>query len=186
MPVDHATLGIQIYPAEILRRKADEIDPTPEVLAVARQMIAVMHDAPGIGLAAPQIGLPWRLFVADVRADPDRNPTRSADDDPPTTSPEPEMFINPVIERSEGSPELMEEGCLSLPDVLGDVMRPPVVTMSWTDAAGQRRTRTTAGLLARCWQHELDHLDGVLILDRMTRPSRIKNRSRIRDLERGM
>lgn len=186
MPVDPATIAIQTYPAEILRRKADEIDPTPEVIAVARQMIAIMHEAPGIGLAAPQVGLPWRLFVADVTADRDRTPTRSADTDPPTASPEPEIFINPVIELAEGTPELMEEGCLSLPDILGDVPRQPVVTMSWTDPQGRRQTRKAGGLLSRCWQHELDHLDGVLILDRMTRPGRIRNRSKIRNLERGV
>ncbi|USN98306.1 MAG: peptide deformylase [Phycisphaeraceae bacterium] len=186
MPVDPATLRIKIYPADILRRKADEVDPTPEVVAVARQMIAIMHEAPGIGLAAPQVGLPWRLFVADVPADPERNPPLLPDASPPTASPKPEILINPAIESTEGPPELGEEGCLSLPDILGDVPRPPVVTMSWTDIEGERQSRTVGGLLARCWQHELDHLDGVLILDRMTNPSRTRNRTRIRNLERGM
>jgi len=186
---DPASLSIQHYPADILRRKADEIDPTPGVVAVARRMIELMHDAPGIGLAAPQVGLPWRLFVAHVPADPDRGarggPGRSIDDDPPTASPGPEVFINPVIEKAEGPTESMEEGCLSLPDILGDVIRPSVVTMSWTDETGQRQTRRVGDLLARCWQHELDHLDGVLILDRMSLPSRNRNKLKIRTLEQG-
>lgn len=186
MPVDPNTLSIQIYPADILRRRAEEVDPTPDVVAVANRMIEIMHDAPGIGLAAPQVGLPWRLFVAHVPPDPDRSPPRSGETDPPSASPEPEILINPVIEQAEGAAELMEEGCLSLPDILGDVPRQPVVTMSWTDADGDRQKRRVGGLLARCWQHELDHLDGVLIIDRMTRPSRIRNRARIRNLERGL
>ncbi len=186
MPVDPSSLYLQIYPAEILRKKAEEIDPTPEVAAVAQRMIQIMHDAPGIGLAAPQVGLPWRLFVADVPPDADRNPPRSEQTDPPTASAGPEVLINPVIENTEGAPELMEEGCLSLPDILGDVPRPPVVTMSWTDTEGNRQKRRVAGLLARCWQHELDHLDGVLIIDRMTRPGRVRNRAKIRNLERGL
>jgi peptide deformylase len=137
---DPASLAIEHYPTEVLRQKADEVDPTPDVVAVARRMIELMHEAPGIGLAAPQVGLSWRLFVADVPEDPDRNPPRSATesgDTPPTASPGPEIYINPVIEKAEGTPEAMEEGCLSLPDILGDVIRPTVVTMSWTDEHGR-------------------------------------------------
>lgn len=189
MTVDPASLSIQHYPTDVLRQKADEVDPTPEVAAVASRMIELMHDAPGIGLAAPQVGLSWRLFVADVPEDPERTPPRSAseggDGSPPTASPGPEIYINPVIEQAAGTPEAMEEGCLSLPEILGDVIRPTVVTMSWTDETGSRHTRTAGGLLARCWQHELDHLDGVLILDRMTLPSRNRNKLKIRALERG-
>lgn len=184
MPVDPASLRIHHYPAEILRRKADPVDPTPEVVAVAHRMVEIMHEAPGIGLAAPQVGLPWRLFVADIPGDPEL--LRTPDADPPTASSGPEILINPVIERFEGTPELAEEGCLSLPEIYGDVIRPPVITMSWTDEHAVRHTRRVAGLLARCWQHELDHLDGVLILDRMTQPTRTRNRARVRDLERGL
>lgn len=186
MHVDPATLHIRHYPDEVLRRKADVIDPTPEVVAVARRMVELMQQAPGIGLAAPQVGLPWRLFVAEVPKDPDLGSGRAADADPPTASGGPEVFINPVIESAEGGTEIAEEGCLSLPEILGDVIRPAIITMSWTDEQGERRTRRAGGLLARCWQHELDHLDGVLILDRMTQPSRVRNRVKIRNLERGL
>jgi peptide deformylase len=186
MPVDPSTLHIHNYPAEVLRQRADEIDPTPEILAVAQRMIQIMHDAPGIGLAAPQVGLSWRLFVVDVPPDDDPEHHRSPDDDPPTATQGPQIYINPVIEKFEGRPEAAEEGCLSLPRILGDVIRPTAVTMSYTDPDGARHTRRAAGLLARCWQHELDHLDGVLILDRMTLPSRTRVRARVRELERGL
>jgi peptide deformylase len=81
-------------------------------------------------------------------------------------------------------PEPYEEGCLSLPDIRGDVLRPPTVTITAYDLQGRQFTTQATGLLARCWQHEVDHLDGVLILDRMTQMSRLRNRSAIRDLER--
>ena len=88
------------------------------------------------------------------------------------------------IMEPEGGIEAGEEGCLSLPDIRGDVLRPPVVTIAAMDLNGQKFTSRAGGLLARCWQHEVDHLDGVLIIDKMTQMSRIKNRKALKDLER--
>ncbi|MEM1185528.1 MAG: peptide deformylase [Planctomycetota bacterium] len=180
MAIEPANLRIQIYPTEILRVKADEVDPTPEVRAVAQRMIDLMRGAEGIGLAATQAGLPWRMFVAELPSDPEADApegVRVATDGP-------EAYLNPVIDTSDGAPTLFEEGCLSLPGIRGELPRPPTVTMSWTDLEGQRHTASATGLLARCWQHEIDHLDGVLIIDKMTQLSRTKVRSAVKALER--
>ena len=98
---------------------------------------------------------------------------------------EPEVHLNPVLSGPDGGLVGLDEGCLSLPGIRGEVRRPPVITLTSTDLDGCERTRTAAGLLARCWQHEIDHLEGVLIIDKMPRMDRLRNRSAIRDLERG-
>jgi peptide deformylase len=181
MPVDPSTLHIVEYPDPILRRKAREVtEPLAEVRRVAERMIELMREAEGIGLAAPQVGLPWRLFV--VHVPPGEN--RSAEDSPPTATAGPVVYINPVLSAPVGAPEPYEEGCLSLPEVTGEVLRPPQITVSAMDLEGRPFTRTAAGLLARCWQHETDHLDGVLIIDRMTQLSRLKSRINVRKLEK--
>lgn len=183
MPVDPATLHIRKFPDAVLRRRAAEIDAvTDEVRAVAERMVGLMFEAEGIGLAAPQVGLPWRLFVAFVPEYPEEG--RTLGDDPATAQAEPEVFINPVLSNFTGELEPYEEGCLSLPEITGEVRRPTGVTIEATDLAGERFTRRAAGLLARCFQHEYDHLDGVLIIDRMTPMARLKNRARVRDLEK--
>ncbi len=182
MPADPSSLRLQVYPAEVLRQKAEPVDATDDVRAVGRRMIEIMHESEGIGLAAPQVGLAWRLFVTDVRPREDDDEV-SADVDPPSAEREPCVYINPVIERTSGPPEIREEGCLSLPGLHGDVIRPPTVTLSYRDLEGRPCTRTATGLLARCWQHELDHLDGVLIIDRMTQMSRTKVRAQLKTLE---
>lgn len=181
MPVDPASLSIRVYPDPILRRKATPVSAvTDEVRAVAARMIQLMYDAEGVGLAAPQVGLSWRMFVADVPASEDRSPDAS----PPTATRGPRVFINPVLSSPVGAPEPSSEGCLSLPDINGEVLRSPQITVTALDLEGQPFTMAAGGLLARCFQHEVDHLDGVLIIDRMTQMSRLKNRNAIRDLER--
>jgi peptide deformylase len=143
-------------------------------------MIEIMREEDGIGLAGPQVGLPWRIFVADVPP----GDKRSVTSDPPTATSGPQVYINPVLSAPIGDLETYEEGCLSLPDIRGDVIRPPTITITYTDIEGNKITQTATGLLARCWQHETDHLDGVLIIDKMTQIFRMKNKSAIRDLER--
>ncbi|MEM1329671.1 MAG: peptide deformylase [Planctomycetota bacterium] len=180
MPVDPATLRIVLHPAEVLRQKADPVGKvTEEVRQIASRMLEVMRSAEGIGLAAPQVGLPWRMFVCDVPTDPDEPAGEH-----PIGSEGPEVHIDPVVIDPEGGAELMEEGCLSLPGIRGEVPRPPIVTVESTNLKGERAAKRAAGLLARCWQHEIDHLDGVLILDRFTQMSRLKTRSQVRNLEK--
>ncbi|HEX2837850.1 MAG TPA: peptide deformylase [Phycisphaerales bacterium] len=186
MPVDPASLHIRIYPDAVLRKKAAPVTAFDDTLrAVVRRMFEVMAEEVGIGLAAPQVGLPWRLFVLNV---PPPKPSRGDPDEPPSEYPTFSqgrmVFVNPVLSNPSGVPEPDNEGCLSLPDIRGDVLRPPVITATARDEFGKEFTITAAGLLARCIQHEYDHLDGVLILDRMSQMSRIKNRAAIKDLER--
>jgi len=162
-------LRIVCYPDPVLRQRAREIpEVTDAVRAVAQRMIALMHDADGVGLAGPQVGLSWRLFVANARDDeePDR------------------VYINPVLRDPQGAVEPHEEGCLSLPRIYGDVWRPPTITIEATDLNGERFTMTAGGMLARVWQHETDHLDGRLIIDRFGQIDKLANRKAIRELER--
>jgi peptide deformylase len=181
MAVDLSSLRILRFPEPGLRRKAQQVaEISSEVRAVVQRMIEMMHEAEGIGLAAPQVGLPWRLFVAFVHPAEGRSPESS----PVTALASPRVYINPVLSAPTGAPEPYEEGCLSIPDITGEVLRPPVITISATDLEGASFTQTGAGLLARCWQHECDHLDGVLIIDRMTQLSRLKNRAALRELEK--
>ncbi|MCB9846621.1 MAG: peptide deformylase [Phycisphaeraceae bacterium] len=178
MAVDPATLQIRQYPDPVLRRRATTVpSPGPELDGVVARMIELMDRVEGIGLAAPQVGLSWRLFVTRV--------VNLADDEEFDRERVPaEVFLDPVISDPQGSATPFTEGCLSLPDIRGDVLRPPMVTITALDARGERFTKAAGGLVARCWQHENDHLDGVLIIDKFTQMSRLKNRSAIRALER--
>lgn len=180
MAVDPASLKIQLYPAPILRTRCEPVEYSDNVRAVGERMIDMMYKADGVGLAAPQVGLPWMLFVADVPVDEGR----SADTDPPSASRGPEVFINPEIVSTAGMPEPMSEGCLSLPGVLGEVRRPPTVTVRALDLEGNPFEKTATGLLARCFLHEHDHLMGVLILDKMDEQELRKNKSLLTSLER--
>ncbi len=182
MTTDPAKLSIVLYPDPSLRKKAAMMtEVTPEVRAVAARMVELMHEAEGVGLAAPQVWLPWRLFVAFVPPAEGRSPESS----PITALASPRVYINPILTSPVGPPEPYEEGCLSLPDINGEVLRPTTITITASDLEGKTFAQTGAGLLARCWQHETDHLDGILIIDRMTQMSRLKNRAAIRDLNKG-
>lgn len=181
MPVDPSTLVLQFYPEPVLRKKAKPLPAvTDEVRAVAARMIEMMDEEEGIGLAAPQVGLPWRLFVVHVP----ETEARSADAVPPTATKKPTVYINPTFSNPLGPVEASEEGCLSLPDIRGEVLRPTTITITALGLDGKPFTQTATGLLARCWQHEFDHLDGTLIIDKMKQIDRLKNRSAVRDLER--
>jgi peptide deformylase len=184
MPVSASDLVIVHYPAAVLRRKAKPIpEITDEVRAVAARMIELMRAADGIGLAAPQVGLEWRLFIVDIAHSDDPEDDRALDVDPPSATNGPVVYINPVFSAPKRDLVPYEEGCLSLPDIRGEVRRPSEITITATDLEGRRVTQRGSGLLARCWQHEMDHLDGVLILDRMNHASKQKNKNAVRSLE---
>jgi peptide deformylase len=170
-------LRIVHYPAPVLRQKAEPIDDPAHAAGLAVRMIELMREAEGIGLAAPQIGLPIRMFVVEVP------PFDSETLEPPEHTDGPRVYINPVLSEPGRGIEPYSEGCLSLPDITGDVLRPTEVTITAYDATGSQFTERAGGLLARCWQHENDHLDGVLILDRMIAPHKRRNKGLIRDLE---
>lgn len=168
MPVNPQTLRILAYPDPSLRRPGEPIQNIDQrVREVAGQMLVLMHQAPGVGLAAPQVGLPWRMFVA--------NPTGEPQDD--------RVFINPVLSEPSPETEPAEEGCLSIPNVRAEITRPIGITIEASDLDGNRFTLRGDGLPARIWQHETDHLDGVLIIDRMTPTDRRANKRALQELE---
>jgi len=181
MPPDPSSLSIVLYPDPVLRRCADTIPAVDDgVRAVAERMLELMDQAEGIGLAAPQVALPWRLFVCHVP----ENEERTASETPPTATHAPLVCINPVLSDPSEHLEPYDEGCLSLPDITGTVRRPAEITLSAIGLDAEPFTLRAGGLLARCIQHEHDHLDGVLIIDRMQQLARIKNRRAIRELEK--
>ena len=146
------TLPILIAPQAILRAKARPVRPGDDdlVRALVPQMLAAMYAAPGIGLAAPQIGQGLRLAVVDLQ---------------PDDKPAPLHLINPEIIGLSEEMALREEGCLSLPGQYADVTRPARVKVRYLDLEGSKREIEADGLLSACLQHEIDHLDGVLFVD---------------------
>ena len=153
---DAALAHVRQYGDPVLRAEARPVDVFDDRLRdeIAR-MAGLMNDALGIGLAATQVGALHRLLVYRVEHDSPVN-----------------ALVNPVIEWSGGDKEIMEEGCLSLPGVHVDVERPIYVRVRAQDAAGEPLVIEASGLEARVLQHEIDHLDGVLILDRTSRDQR--------------
>ncbi len=167
-PVDPESLKIVLYPDPVLRKPCEPVpEVTDEVRQVAARMLQLMHEARGVGLAAPQVGLSWRLFVA--------NPTGEPEDD--------RVFINPQFSNPTEQMHTRDEGCLSIPHVTGDITRPLGITIDALDEHGQPFQLTSQELAARVWQHETDHLDGILILDRMPAIDKVANRQAIQDLE---
>lgn len=133
MPIDPESLTVISYPCAGLRRKADPVvEITDEVRNVAERMIELMYEEEGIG-RAPQVGLSWRLFVTHVPP----GDKRTLDDIPATCQPEPVVYINPVLTDPTGEVDSAEEGCLSLPDIRGMVIRPPAITISATGLDGR-------------------------------------------------
>ncbi|PZN98805.1 MAG: peptide deformylase [Hyphomicrobiales bacterium] len=152
---------------------------TPEIRTLVADMFETMYDAPGIGLAAIQIGIPKRVVTLDVakraaseteEGDPDEaGPAQEKRDAQPR---EPMAFINPEITWSSDERSVYEEGCLSIPEYYEEVERPAAVKVSYTDLDGNRQEIEADGLLATCLQHEIDHLNGVLFIDHLSRLKR--------------
>ena len=146
---------ILLFPDPHLRTKARPVGPADAdaVRDLAPRMLEAMYRAPGIGLAAPQVGVGLRLVVVDLQRDEARAPI---------------VLVNPEVVWDSGDALPLEEGCLSLPGQFADVARPSAVRLRYLDLEGQTRELDADGLLARCVQHELDHLDGVLFVDRIS------------------
>ncbi|MGI9509238.1 MAG: peptide deformylase [Geminicoccaceae bacterium] len=125
----------------------------PELCQLMDDMLDTMYAAPGIGLAAPQVGVLKRFFVVDVGEEDARDPR---------------FFINPEVIRRSETKSVYEEGCLSLPKQFGDVERADGISLRYQDRAGADRMLDADGMLARCIQHELDHLDGILFIDHLS------------------
>lgn len=181
---DPSTLLLRLFPDPCLRQKAVAVTEfDANLAAVADRMIEMMFEQRGIGLAAPQVGLGIRMFVAHVPEDPE-DEDRLVSTDPPGATAKPVVFVNPQIEHMRVPVVPYEEGCLSLPEIRGDVLRPELIRVRAQDVSGEPFEMGAMGLPARCIQHETDHLDGVLIIDKFTQLSRLKNRSAIKSLKR--
>jgi len=147
-------LEVKTFGDPVLKTRASKVKEFDEALAkLAEEMLATMHEREGVGLAANQVGRLKRILVAATEDDE-------------------YVLVNPVIEASSEETETLAEGCLSIPGIQVEVERPVAVTVSGQDAAGEDLRIEAEGLLARIFQHEVDHLDGVLILDRTDRESR--------------
>lgn len=154
-PLESAPLNIYTLGDDALRGDARRIGKVDErVRDLARDMLRSMYTARGIGLAAPQVGVHQQLLVIDL--------------DFETPSTPPLVLINPEITTCSASVDTYEEGCLSIPGVYLDVVRPTAIQLSFRDEMGRPRTMKADGLMARCIQHEMDHLRGVLFVDRVT------------------
>lgn len=148
-----ARLNIELLGSGVLRQKAEAVPtPGPELDRLVADMFETMYDAHGIGLAAPQIGRSERLIVVDVKDE------GSA----------PMALLNPTILEFGDGKDRVEEGCLSIPGVAASVERPTFCVVEATDEKGQPVRIEAQGMLARCLQHEIDHLDGVLFIDRIS------------------
>jgi peptide deformylase len=146
---------ILIHPDPRLKKLCEPVaDITDELRMLADDMLETMYDAPGVGLAAPQIGVLQRLFVLDC-----------AKDD--TEEPQPMAMFNPEIVASSDELNVYEEGCLSIPEQYAEVTRPAEVDVRWIDRDGNEQEATFDGLWATCFQHELDHLNGKLFIDHL-------------------
>ncbi len=144
-------LKVQEYPAEVLKNKAKTVKKFgPELESLAARMFDVMYETAGVGLAAPQVGVSKRITVIDSRQSPE----------------EKMVLVNPSIVKREGE-ETLEEGCLSVPEVFGRVKRAACVEVVAQDLTGKKIRFTAEGMLARIIQHEVDHLDGHLFVDRL-------------------
>jgi len=162
-------LPIRTYPDPVLRRECKPAEPgTDEIRKLAEDMIETMYAAPGIGLAAPQVGESVRMVVVDIFG-------HLGEQDP-------QVLLNPeIVSCSETT--AFEEGCLSLPEFTVEVQRPRVVEVSYQDLEGEKRTITAEDLFAVAIRHEMDHLEGRLLLDHASAVRRDTYRRKVRKMK---
>lgn len=155
MANDAPPLPILLIPDPRLRARTRAIGPADadKVRDLSDRMLDAMYKAPGIGLAAPQVGESLRLIVVDLQPDEARQPY---------------VMVNPEIVQASRETAVREEGCLSIPNQYAEVERPAVVKVRWQDLEGARQEITAEGLMAACLQHEIDHLNGVLFIDHLS------------------
>ena len=154
-PLETPPLEIHTLGNLVLRKPARRISKVDDsIRELARNMLKSMYTARGIGLAAPQVGIHKQMLVIDLDIENPANP--------------PLVLINPEIVSCSATIDTYEEGCLSIPEVYLDVIRPSAVKISYRDEMGRPKKMNADGLLGRCIQHEIDHLNGVLFVDRVT------------------
>jgi len=172
-----AILPILETPDPLLRRKSSPVEAvTPELRTLIDDMFETMYAAPGIGLAAVQVGVPKRILVIDLQEpeEEEGEPVRR-----------PLVFINPEIVDSSDTLQTYNEGCLSVPEMYAEVDRPDRIRARWLDRDGTARDEELDGMLAVVLQHEMDHLEGILFIDHLSRLKRemiLKKLSKARKL----
>ena len=143
-------------PNKLLRQVSKRVDKVgDQERALMDDMLDTMYHAPGIGLAAIQIGVPKRIIVMDISRDENKK--------------EPRYFVNPVIKNKNKEKAKYEEGCLSVPDQFAEIERPNACDVEYLDYDGKKQLLKTDGLLATCIQHEMDHLEGILFIDYLSK-----------------
>jgi peptide deformylase len=158
---------LSLFPAPVLRKVASPVVAFDEGLArIVEAMFRRMRESRGVGLAAPQVGLDRRILVL--------NPTGEEADD--------QVLVNPTITGLAGEPTLFDEGCLSFPGIFAQVRRPERCTVEAFDVAGQRIEREFDGFTSRIVQHEHDHLEGILLVDRMSPADKVRNKAALAEL----
>ena len=147
---------ILIEPNKLLRQVSKSVDKVgDEERALMNDMLDTMYDASGIGLAAIQIGIPKRIIVMDIGRDENKK--------------EPRYFVNPIIKNKNKEKSKYEEGCLSVPDQFAEIERPNSCEVEYLDFDGKKQLLKADGLLATCIQHEMDHLEGILFIDYLSK-----------------
>ena len=150
---------ILIEPNKLLRQVSTNVKKVgDEERTLMDDMLDTMYDAPGIGLAAIQIGVPKRIIVMDIGRDENKK--------------EPRYFVNPVIKNKNDEKAKYEEGCLSVPDQFAEIERPNACEVEYLDYDGKKQLLKANGLLATCIQHEMDHLEGILFIDYLSKLKR--------------
>lgn len=176
-------LPIVAYGDPVLRKKAEEIDEDyPQLDKLIDNMFDTMYGARGVGLAAPQIGLPIRLFVVDA------SPFAEDDEDEPgdpSVKDFKKVFINPIIVEETGEKWAFSEGCLSIPDITEDVMRPENLVINYLDENFEEHEMELTGLAARIVQHEYDHIEGKLFTDKLSPLKKTMLKSKLDAISKG-
>ncbi|MEJ5054460.1 peptide deformylase [Sphingobacterium sp. MYb382] len=176
-------LPIVAYGDPILRKKTSEIEENyPDLKQLIDNMFETMYAAHGVGLAAPQVGLPIRLFVIDA------SPFAEDDEDgagDPLLKEFKKVFINPIIVSESGEKKGFFEGCLSIPDINEEVMRAPNVVLNYLDENFEEHEVELTGLAARVVQHEYDHLEGKLFLDKLGALKKTMLKGRLEAISKG-
>lgn len=155
-----AVLPVRLWPDPVLSSVADPVTDLTTAQDLAADMLATMYDAQGRGLAAPQVGVSLRLFVMDAMWK--------------QGAPAPQIFVNPVILSRSDDTVVGPEGCLSIPGITTALARAPAIRLRWSDLEGTMHEADLTGFHAICAQHEIDHLDGIVTLDRLSPEARAR------------
>jgi peptide deformylase len=173
-------LPIVAYGDPVLKKKAEEIDEDyPDLKKLIDNMWETMYNAKGVGLAAPQIGRSIRLFIVDA------TPVAEGEDGDPSCEDFKRVFINPIILEEEGKEWSYEEGCLSIPNIREEVLRKPNLKIEYFDENWDLYEEELDGFAARVVQHEYDHIEGKLFLDKISAFKKTLLRGKLKDISNG-